>query len=323
MSLENLEVSSTEMDSSIQVTDDVAAPASAEAISDVVDPAAVAAPATPDAVAPVAPAYQPNFKYTIKGQEKEIEEMFRPLIKDAESEKKLKELFEKAEGIDFVKEDRKAIKTEYEGFKQQIMPYMQEYHKFTTMRDKGNLGAAFQVAGITDEQIFQYALQKLEMSQNPHQASLYQNHTEASLRELELEARLQHFETTAQQMQVQAFAQDLDRTLQQHSDIVSQVEQRIGKNGAFKEEVIQYGTFEHQRGNNLTVAQAVDAIVNKYKPFITTSAAPFNNPQAPQAPAHKAPSTIPNTGSSNVSVIKAMPKSLDDLRKLRDQEIAG
>lgn len=258
------------------------------------------------------PAYNPNFKYSVKGQEKEIDEMFRALVKDAESEKKVKALFEKADGIDHVKLDRDSLKKEYGGFKDQVVPYLQEYHKFTSLRDKGSLGAAFQVAGISDEQIFEYALQKLELSQNPQQSSLYKNHTESSLREIEMETKLQHYQMRDQQMEQYRFQSDLDSSLNANKDIASGVDSKIGRIGAFKEEVIALGVFEAQRGNVLSINDAVEAVANKYKPFM----APVNSIQTQP---HQRPATIPNVGSSNVSAIKVKPKSLDDLRKLQQE----
>lgn len=274
----------------------------------------VAGQATQQSVVPEVPAYQPNFKYSVRGQEKEIDEMFRSLVKDAESEKKIKELFEKAEGLDFVKEDRKSIKGEYEGFKSQVVPYLQEYHKFTSLRDQGNIGAALQVAGISDEQLFKYCLEKIELEQNPQTANIYKSNQEAALKQFEMQNQIQQYEQMSQQLQMQQFEYDMMQSIGAHKDLAAQVDERLGRQGAFREEVERFGIAEYHRGNtNLSVQQAVEHVANKYKPFFASS------PSAPQAPAHKAPSVIPNVGSSNVSVISKRPKSIDDLRKIREE----
>lgn len=54
------------------------------------------------------PAFSPNFKLKVMEQEREIPELLRPLIKDAESEKAVRELVEKAYGLEYVK-DRKSV----------------------------------------------------------------------------------------------------------------------------------------------------------------------------------------------------------------------
>jgi hypothetical protein len=319
--MENLEVS-TEMPASTSAPEASATPENVTA--NPVGESAVAASATPDALAaPVAPAYQPNFKYSVRGQEKEIDEMFRSLVKDAESEKKIKELFEKAEGIDFVKQDRTALKTEFEGFKTQVVPYLQEYHKFTSLRDQGNIGAALSVAGISDEAVFKYALEKLEMEQNPQIASVYKSNQDAALKQFEMQTQLQQYEQMSQQLQQQQFEYDMSQALGSHKDLVSQVDARLGKPGAFREEVERLGIAEYHRGNDLPVQQAVELVANKYKPFFTTNDAPSAPMQTPgQAPqSRQAPAVIPNTGSSNVSVINRKPKSIDDIRKIRSEAV--
>lgn len=318
MSIEVIDDVSTEMEPSTTAPELSSAPDSAPA-NEVVDPAVAAPATTPDVpVTPEVPAYQPSYKYSVRGQEKEIPEKYRALIKTAEDEKELKEFFEKAEGLDFVKQDRSSLKQEYEGFKQQINPYLQEYHKFTSLRDKGNLGAALQVAGISDEQIFEYAVQKLQMEQNPHMANLYKGNTEAALREIEDQGKIQQYQMMEQQLQQQQFEFNLSQAMATHKDVIGTIEAKWGQPGSFKEEVKSYGIAQYHLGNNLTEQQAVDAVLNKYKPFLAASPNPA---QAPQP--HKAPHVIPAVGSANVSAIKVKPKSVDDLKKAYQDEIAG
>lgn len=324
--MDNLEVS-TEMQSSTPALEtttstDTSPKEQVGSLSSTVGESAVAATATPDALA--VPAYQPNFKYSVRGQEKEIDEMFRTLIKDSESEKKIKELFEKSEGLDFVKQDRTALKSEFEGFKTQVSPYLQEYHKFTSLRDNGNLGAALQTAGISDEQIFKYALEKLEMEQNPQVANVYKSNQDAALKQFEMQTQLQQYEQMSQQLQLQQFEYDLSTALGTHQNLISQIEEKLGRSGAFREEVESVGVSEYHRGNNISVQQAVELVANKYKPFFTTtdsasgSGLPFSQAAQQQ---RQTPAVIPNTGSSNVSVIGRKPKSIDDIRKMRSEAV--
>src|SRR5574338_786965 len=62
--------------------------------------------AQPKPSAPVPPAFTPNYKYRAALQEKEIEEFWRPLIKDAESEKRVKDALTRLDGFDLVKSSR-------------------------------------------------------------------------------------------------------------------------------------------------------------------------------------------------------------------------
>jgi hypothetical protein len=286
------------------------------------DPVSVAndiatAPVTAPAM-PAAPAYTPNFKFKVKGQEKEIDEMFRSLVTDAEKEKKVKELFEKAEGLASVKEDRETVKRQSEEFRNTVMPHLQVLDQFTVLRDNGNIDAALKVAGITDEQLFEVAIRKLEMEKNPHQAQVYKQHLDTSISGIQMQRQLEHYQHQQSQAEVSQFSADLDNSIARHGDIANQIDQKFGRAGAFKEEVIALGEREFNRGNNLTTDAAAEMVANKYKQFLPTSA-----PSAPvAAPAQRhVPTTIPNTGNSNVSPVKAKPKSIDDLRTAYKQEV--
>lgn len=280
----------------------------------------IAAPvdgATPEQVAP---AYTPDFKVKIKGKELEIDEMFRGLIKDQDSEKKVKEVFEKAYGIDAVKADRAAIKQEHESFKSNVIPYLQVYDQFTQLRDQGNLGAAFKVAGISDEQVFEYALHRLQMEQNPVLAKTYQAQQEQSLKELELTRKVQTYEQQEQSAAEQKFYQEFEQSLETHSALVNQVNAKFGSEDFFKDEVIAYGLAQMQRGNQLTPTQATEAVVNKYKQFFPAITQPSmpqaSAPTAPQAaaPAPR-PATLPNVGGSAASPVKKQVRTMEDLQK--------
>lgn len=318
MSLEVIEDVSTETQASTPAPEATATPDSAAPAVGEGTPVAAPATTTADAATPAAPAYQPNFKYSVRGQEKEIPEKYRALVKAAEDEKELKELFEKAEGLDFVKQDRAALKQQHEGFVNQVKPYLSEYHKFTSARDNGNLGAAFKVAGISDDAIFQYALEKLQADQNPQLAQYQQQSTDAYLKQFDMEGQLQQFQMEKQQLQAQQFDFNLSQAITAHKDVVGAIEAKWGQPGSFKDEVIAFGYAQAQMGNNLSEAQAVEAVLNKYKPFLAASP----TSQAAPAVAHQAPRVVlPNTGGTNVSMIQPRAKSIDDLRKAYKEEV--
>lgn len=316
MSLEVTPDVSTEMPTSTTAPDVSVTPDSVIPDQKVVDPAVAAPATTPVSAVPQAPAYTPNFKYSVRGQEKEISEKYRALIKDAESEKELKELFEKAEGLDFVKQDRASLKAEHEGFKQQITPYLQEYHKFTSLRDKGNLGAALQVAGISDDQIFEYAVQRLQMQENPQLAQYHKQTTEQALSQFDMEGQLQRYQQMEQQLKVQQFEFNLSQAVAAHKDVVSAIESKWGQPGSFMDEVKSFGLAQHHMGRDVNEAQAVEAVLNKYRPFLQTQPSTPANAPAP----HQAPSVIPNVGSTNMSAVKARPTSVADLKKMAREE---
>jgi hypothetical protein len=309
------DVETTEIESTTPADVSVdSSPGSELASSEGTTPAAenIAAPVDAAAIPQDAPAYTPDFKVKIKGKELEIDEMFRGLIKDSDSEKKVKEVFEKAYGIEAVKADRASIKQEHESFKTNVMPYLQVYDQFTTLRDQGNLGAAFKVANITDEQVFEYALQKLQMEQNPTLAKTYQAQQEQSVKELELSRKVAMYEQQNQASAEQTFYAEFEQSLDTHAPLVAQVNAKFGSDDFFKEEVIAYGLAQQQKGNSLSPMQATEAVVSKYKQLFPTSQAP-SMPQA-SAPAPR-PHTLPNVGNSSASPVKKQVRTMEDLQK--------
>lgn len=269
---------------------------------------------------PATPAYTPDLKVKIKGKEHEIPEMFRGLIKDPESEKQVKEFVEKALGLDAVKADRATLKEQFEGYKRDIQPFIQVYDQFTHLRDQGNLGAAFKVAGISDEQIFGYAVQMLEMQQNPTLAKTYTAHQEQSLKELELSRKVAMYEQQEQVSAEQKFYNEFEESLSKHQSLADQVNAKLGtpeNPDFFREEIIAFGLAQQQRGKACTPAQATEAVVNKYKQFFpaTTAPAQQSTPQAAAPVSPPRPHTLPNVGNGHASPVKKRVTSIEDIKK--------
>jgi len=61
------------------------------------------------------PIFQPNWKYKAFGKEKEIDEMWRPLVKDPDSEQKVKDIFTKVDAFDELKNKHESTSKEFQG----------------------------------------------------------------------------------------------------------------------------------------------------------------------------------------------------------------
>jgi hypothetical protein len=100
-------------------------------------------------------------------------------------------------------------------------------------------------------------------------------------------------------------------------------DQRLGKQGAFREEVIKRGVLAHTTtGQDITPEQAISEVMGIYAAFVQPSQAgqmsPQMTPGAPQGTSKQTP-VIPNVGAKNSSPTRKSPKSLDELRQLADQ----
>ena len=269
------------------------------------------------------PAYTPNFKYTVGGKEKEIDEMFRSLITDAETEKKIREVFERADGLDLVKQSRSEIKQQFESFKEQTMPHLQTYDKFVTLRDHGSLealDAALKVAGIDEEKLFELMVRKLEAEKNPTLQQMHQGMAQNILSSYDQQRQLQSYQQMSEQTHLQSLQNEVQETLAANSETIAQIESILGKEGAIAEEMMNYGALMMQLHNKfVSPKEAFDHAISKFSPFLSKI-----QPQAPQAAAqaqqpHQAPKTLPIAKGASAGVVKTLPKSIGDLRKMANE----
>lgn len=332
------EIEPSEPSTGLSVTDDVETPStpSSEAAQDPNgEPAQDATGAnvgatviaqTDNAVSTNENVYTPNFKYKVGNSEKEISEKFRSLIKDADSEKEIRELFEKADGIELVKQTRAALKAEYDGFKEQAAPVFQEYHKFTTLRDHGvkgdmaALNAAFDIAGIDEDTLFKYCLHKIELEKNPAFAQTFQHQAKQTVQMLEYQNQINANNYQSESARMQQLSQEVDNQLMVNNDSISKIESMLNRPGFIREEAINYGATQKQMyGKDVSAQEAFGYVLGKYQPFITN-----NNTQpqtAIQQPAHVPPKTIPITDGATASVVKPIVKSMADLKKAAKEAV--
>lgn len=286
----------------------------------------IAKPSAPAQFAEPKPAYQPNYKLRVMEQEKEIPERFRNLMKDAESEKEVRELFEKAYGLDFAKPKHEETRQNY--------VKLQSEHNFLTgsiqeLRDtysRGDMDTFFQKLSIPPEKVLQWAVGKVNYEQlPPEQKELIDARRNAELQNLELQKQNSLYQRQVQEQVVQARRMLLDSELARPEvkSMVDSFDQRFGKPGAFVQEVINRGQLawiQSQGKVDLTPGQAVEQVLALYglKNQAPASATPQTTAQVVQ-PSQQATTTIPNVGGGkSTSPVKMKPRSIDDLKKLRE-----
>lgn len=275
--------------------------------------------------------YTPNFKFTAADKEHEIDEWVRPVIKDAETEKKIKELYSKAYGMEEVKAVREKMKQEYYNYKSQAEPLIKtvsEAHKFYTSGKQsladGNIngyvhktGEAFKQLGITDEDLKKYVFHKLNIEELPQDRKQeYNRFNELELQNQQLQQQTQEQQRYVQQLAVQARTADLNQATSKSdiAPIVQAFDQRNGA-GSFNAEVIQRGQLYWQtQGIDVPAEKLVQEIITKYG--LTPSV-------APQATAQVQPQTVPTIpvikGGSSSPAGKVF-KTTDDLVNYRKQQ---
>lgn len=294
-------------------------------------PAPVSDALSAKAAAPVIPAtpYAPNFKYKAALQEKEVDEFWRPLMKDKESEKKVIEALQKIDGLDFVKQSREELSKQYESLNNDYQEQQKVVDRVRAAVSRKDLSSVFRQLDITEQDIFKWTHQQLQiMDLPPEQRRAMEEAENARIQKYDLEEQMSQFQSMYEAQAVQARTMQLDFALSK-PDAVSAAEKWdnvTGEPGAFRNLVIQEAqTAFYQEKVDLSAEQAVQRVMQKYGKVISANAqgsaiAPqAQNPMAQppvQATIPQAKPVIPNINGKGTAPIKKVPKSLDDLKKM-------
>lgn len=288
----------------------------------------VAPPAeAPPADAP--PAFQPKIKFKVMDKEHEIPEFLRGVMKDEESQGFIHSLFEKAYGLETVKERLQNVRSEYQQLQQSYGKVMSSVELGREAYARGDLDTVFSVFKIPEEKVLQWAVKKVQLSQMPpDQRQVHEAREAAERRNWELERQYQSQSQEHLQAQSEQLTSMLDIILERpdFSAIVQAYDARRKPNApSFSDIAIQIGAMEYYSSGKvlspMEVAQRAAEMVGGMPP-----AAPTPAPAAPAQVATPAPQkkpVIPNVGTGKVaSPAKSPVKSLDDIRRLHQQYAA-
>lgn len=289
---------------------------------------------TPEAGAAVEkPAYAPSYKYKVMDKELEIPEAFRALMKDDATSKEVRELFEKANGLEHVKGNlqrerdmRKSIEGEYQPLAQQVMDMKGHYQRKDWDSFFGPQGL-----NVPFDELLQYVHFKLQYEKlPPDQRMVLDERKAAQQRTYQLERQGAQSSQQHEVQLAQAVQHGLSLALA-GADVRSAsdaYDARVGKPGAFREEVVKRGEFYWvTQGKLIPPDQAVQEVLGLIGPVAPAQAsaqpaaaaaqASATTPPAPQAAA-QAPQTpvIPNVQGKSTSPLPTKPRSLQDLKNL-------
>lgn len=273
------------------------------------------------------PSYTPDYKLKVYDEEKELSDpLLKSLIKDADSEKKVKEIAQKYLGFDTVKARLDKTRTEAQTFQQQAQPIIEYYNQASTMLQKGDLESFFELLNIPDNKIFEYAVKKAEQAQLAPEAQAQIQQQKQLSREREQLANQNQTLQSQQHQQLSNFRnQELNWVLQR-PDMASTAQAFDNKNGAgaFRKLVIDQGLahFAATQGReDLSAEQAASKVMQMIGAFVQPTN--VNGQPAPQQPQliqqNGAPPIIPNVTGRGSSPVKKQVRSLADLKQKRDE----
>lgn len=281
--------------------------------------------------APVVPAFTPNFKYKAALQEKEVEEFWRPLMKDEESAQKVIRALQKLDGFEFVEQSRNNIEKQFKSLQGDYDSQAQVVQRVESSLERGDLSSAFRQLGLRDEDVYRWTQQKLQMMELPaEQRRALEEAENARLERFTYEEQISQNQKLYEDQAVQLRTMQLDFVLSRPE--VAQAahgwDSLMGQSGAFRDLVIQEAqTAFYREKTDLTAEQAAQRVLQKYgnamkaqqqQSMAQTMSAP-QAPQAMQVGVPQAKPVIPSVTAKGTTPIKKVPRSLEDLHRLRKE----
>lgn len=275
----------------------------------------------------VPPAYTPNFKYKyLSGDgsnrvEKEFPEFLRGIIKDEATEKQLRELHERAYGLDFVKADRQKQKERADQVEAQYTQQTQGLQRLAQVRDEKDYDTMLEMLGVSEDDFLQHAVKVAQRRQNPQAAEAYNQQRQASRQVMTLEQENAQLKAQAEQYAVQMKTQELDGMMsrQDIAQVAQSFDDRVGSPGAFRNEVIKRGQLYAAQGQDISVEQAVGEVLSIIgaQPNVQTNQTAVGQTPPPAAvPPQQSKPVIPHIAGKGTSPTKRIPKSTADLRAM-------
>mgnify|MGYP001766622527 CR=1 FL=1 len=282
------------------------------------------------------PAYTPSFKYKVYGEEKELPEFIRGVIKSQEDEKKVKELFELSEAVPSYKKKLEDAHSKYSTFettvKEKLIPEIQTYHQLSeSLRssvEKQDFQGICESLGINPDAMLAIAAKEATLRQNPEQYKLAQAERERMRASQTAEMQISSKEKHAIELESRYIDRMLGMVFERDDvkQYVSAFDTRMGKPGAFEQEVRQRGDYLYQRGEKADPVEIVQYLMKTF-PLQAASTQPGNaQAQPPASASNGKPPTIPTvkTGSTSpAGKTRKVPGSIEEMRQAWAKEKNG
>jgi hypothetical protein len=266
-----------------------------------------------------APSYTPNSKFKVLDKELEFEDWAKSAIKDAETEKKVRELHEKAYGLDSIKQDRQTLKTELGEAKERIASTDRALETVGQYARQKDWDSFFDALKIPKNDILQYALQLVQREQMPpEQKQAWEDQRRAQQQARYYQEQNQSLTQKTQSLEVQQLEFQLSQVMSKpdFSPVIDAYNAGMANPGAFKDFVVRIGQSYAASGNVISAEQAVTEAVRHLRAANPQIGAPVaTTPVASQVVQPSSKQTLPNISGRGASPVRSAVKSLDDLKQ--------
>jgi hypothetical protein len=285
------------------------------------------APKLVDPAAPAASAFVPNFKLNIQKQDFEVPEILKPLMKDEASQKEIRELCEKAFGLDFAKPRHEATRQQNEVLTGELGAVRQQIQEVRQLYARGDFDGFFRRLNIPEEKVLQWMADKIQYNQLPaEQRAILDARRDAEARAYQAEDQVGTLQQQHEQLLTQQVQLALESTLARADvkTVADAFDARQGRPGAFKEEINRRGDYAWRTRNELVPPEKlVQELMSLLGPIAPAAPAPTTTvePAAPAAAAIAPAKTpvIPNISGRSTSALPSRVKSIADIKRLGDE----
>lgn len=278
--------------------------------------------------------WSPTYKFKVHEEEKEFDDFLKPLVKSKEDEEKIRDILERAYGLDHVKADRATLREHNKALVSEVNEFgtvKMELQALGTHLKNGDFESFKEAFNIPDELIMQYALQKVKLANaSPEEQAAYQAQRAEAQRLRALEDQNRAWQESYQNYVVSSKETELNFVLSQPDvvNVMQEFDSRLGQPGAFRNEIIRRGQMHfNATGQDLSAKQVVDTFVSMLG-VVPGQVSPPQNVQPGQVVQNRstgqkvvtgaqgAKPVIPHIAGSGASPVRKVPKSISELRKL-------
>lgn len=267
-----------------------------------------------------APDWKPSFKFKVYDKEMDFPEDLRGYVKDANTEKRFRELLEKSHALDEHKTIHQKVLQNLDEYKGRATDFESKYNQAVDgLRrlygySQKDLGQFFDFYKIPKEKVIQFVREQLEEEELPDQEKQRRSEWRQRSREADFyQYQLQQEKAQNESLVMSQHNAAMEMAVHQPDvrEFAASFDSKFGQ-GAFRQHVTDYGAkVYNSQQKYISPFEAVKAVMEYYRPGFQSA-----TPNPSQQETGEKPPTIPNVGSGKgVSPTRQRFKNLDQLKK--------
>ena len=287
----------------------------------------IEAPVTEEVAAPAAF----DWSFQFQDETKEVPEDYR-WFEEAEKAEKLKDLYQRAEALEYQKQQSSTFKSQYEGSQKQLSEYEPVINQVKQLQQwygENDHKRVLESLGYTKEDLYKIAQDYIELDKMPeHERQLHNQNRQAQVEREQLIQQNEVYKSRADEQLRTLTRIELDSALRDEtaSKVAEAYDAKHGA-GMFRQLVIAQGEATVARlGRHVHPSELVPGVVKQFAPFMSMGA------ESPAGAAHEIQGSvgiqnpnkvIPNPKGKSASVGRSSVSSIQDLKDLRQKLHGG